>query len=201
MLESKLTDAASKESGTLSGVNNPPAAGTLSDVNGMDTGDLTEVVVGPPGPPGPPGEGIKTITFPFAYDTPGLDAGIPIYTPVVGETLYDAWVHILTPWSGGAAYPVVDIGQEINPGTTGLFGGYAYLDLNFITSESGPPRPPNNQYLSLSAQFAFLNQQRSQLRFTDTAPLKLWVSQNGRAGGAATGAIAGSAVFKMMVIS
>jgi hypothetical protein len=69
MLESQLIDAASKEGGKLSGVGNPPTPGALIDVNSLDTGQLTEIVIGPPGPVGPPGPagppGPQGISGPF----------------------------------------------------------------------------------------------------------------------------------------
>jgi Collagen triple helix repeat (20 copies) len=55
MLDSTLTEASAPPNGAVVTATSAPSSGTLSDVNEIESGSLTETIVGPPGPQGPPG--------------------------------------------------------------------------------------------------------------------------------------------------
>ena len=46
--------------------------------------------------------------FPFAYNTPNILTGAPLYVPVVGELLMDAWLEVDAAWDGTT--PLGDFG-------------------------------------------------------------------------------------------
>lgn len=43
---------------------------------------------------------LVTRVFPFAYNTAGILTGAAIYTPTVGDIIYDWWVQVSTAWDG-----------------------------------------------------------------------------------------------------
>lgn len=62
--------------------------------------------------------------FEFAFNTPGLLAGIPFYTPTPGEFLTQAWVITDTAWNGTT--PLCDLGfgpfgDDSDPFHSGLY--------------------------------------------------------------------------------
>ena len=67
----------------------------------------------------------RTIAIPFSYDTPDLLTGAPLYTPVIGEVLINAWIGTVTAWNGTTS--LGDIGKF----TSGYKG---YYDLAFDVS-------------------------------------------------------------------
>lgn len=50
--------------------------------------------------------------FAFTYSTANLDTGAALYTPTVGDILYDAWIEIDTAWDGTT--PKGDFGELVN---------------------------------------------------------------------------------------
>jgi hypothetical protein len=47
------------------------------------------------------GAGGQTVRkFPFAYNTPSLDTEAALYTPTIGDILYDGWIEVDTAWNG-----------------------------------------------------------------------------------------------------
>lgn len=75
--------------------------------------------------------------LPFAFDTPGLLDGAPLYTPTPGEILYDGWIEQVTSWDGTS--PNADLGMFTLPGPpTGLFeySGVGRISLGSSQDES-----------------------------------------------------------------
>jgi hypothetical protein len=180
--------------------NQPAAAdvaeGTLycvSDEGGIverSNGATWDSVGGGSAPVGVP----VTYAFPFAFDTAGLDAGVPVYTPVVGEELVDFRVEIGTAFDGTTPYADLchvlaqglfawTIGQAIPLGaadvtTNGLSqGGVQYY------GQSGVEAGTFNGYRTVPATFL------------TTDPLLLVVSQDGLKDGDPIGGAAGAAIL------
>lgn len=58
--------------------------------------------------------------FPFAFNTPGIRTGAPLYVPTVDDILLDAWVQIDVAWDGTT--PQLDIGTfGVSVGNQGMF--------------------------------------------------------------------------------
>lgn len=131
--------------------------------------------------PGPNVHSLKLTQVPFAFDTPNLATGIPVYTPEVGEILYDVWAAIQTAWDGdtpiidAAVTPIAAISPDLetylsNVGILGLGGdGPVYA--------SGPS-------ISLAGlQFGYLSfniiDAHVPMVFATTDPLLLIVAKNG----------------------
>lgn len=128
--------------------------------------------------------------FPFTFATNGLTAGVPIYTPSIGDVIYDIGISVPVAFDGTT--PLADVGT-FNGGNDGLFGtiGSAGVDLtaadSAVTSNAGLSSPANANWLSGAA-----TNPTWELYVTAANPLLLVVSQTGAKGGAASGATAGS---------
>lgn len=145
--------------------------------------------------------------FPFSYNTPGLEAGLPIYTPTVDEVLYEAWFEVTTPWNGTT--PQADVGF-LQGDIWGWFGdivnsidltiadhtdGAGFLSSGMICDSRGnPPYPnsvaPSSLSRALLRAYGHVNANgaespfdspvpRTQARFQTAEPIKLVVSQTG----------------------
>lgn len=146
--------------------------------------------------------------FPVAFDDAGLAAGIAFYTPTIGDVLVDAWVEIRTAWDGTT--PLLDIGPFTGSGSNkhGLFW-VANTALDATQADGSITQAPN--YLSIQgggatvsdlvqAQLAATEGYRlTPASFLGAAPLKVVVSQDGKAGGADPGATQGEAALYLMV--
>lgn len=129
----------------------------------------------------------------FGFNTAGLAAGIPFYTPDVGEILYDAWIQVVTAFDGTT--PQADIGRGDGDGLWGDLT--APVD---ISAASG-----SDNVLSGSRDLKVLQSALSSKLatgpaggahtaicvFTTADALLLWASQDGLRGGAAVGGAAG----------
>ncbi len=132
--------------------------------------------------------------FAFAFNTASINAGVTVYTPVVGDILLDAWFEITTAFDGTT--PKADIGS-FSGTTSGLFdisGNAVPLGTADTTATGGAGISINvtSGTLSLLAQVGSSLKRTVPSRFTTTAPLKLVVSQTGLAGGTAIGGAAGA---------
>src|ERR1019366_5761168 len=73
--------------------------------------------------------------FPFAYNTPNILTGAALYTPVVGELLFDVWMEIDKAWDG--ATPFGDVGP-FQAGDTGAgWWGWGTVGPIDMTSADG----------------------------------------------------------------
>lgn len=61
-------------------------------------------------------------SFAFTYQTASLAAGVTIYTPAVGDVIYDIGIAVTTAFNGTT--PKLDVGS-FNGGTDGLFKNLA----------------------------------------------------------------------------
>lgn len=169
--------------------------------------------------------GARMFSFPFAFDTPGLDAGVTIWTPEVGDILFDAWFEVGSIWNG--ATPQADFGTFVNGdglfswewsaipldganvadketngnavgvgAQTGMVIGHTLtLDQLFTIGEA-------KSYVAAPGTYnPFARPRLLPLRFTAPDALKLVVSQDGTTRGGATGATQGSGVLQLLVAS
>ncbi len=167
---------------------------------------------GPTGPTGATGgggtpAGVPIVrAFPFAFNTPGILTGAALYTPTIGDLLFDAWFEIDTAWDGTT--PKGDVGTFIGS-AAGLWGNSQGLNVNmaapddasyssfvdFLLSGSGAPAssvamawanhgvPANELTRFLPAKFVLAD------------PIKVVVSQDGTTTGADPGSTHGAAVL------
>lgn len=135
--------------------------------------------------------------FPFAYNTPGLNDGVTVYTPRVGDILLDAWIEIETAWDGTT--PKGDAGPIAGPGESGWWA-------NSPSNEAAPIDMTNNDTTLVGALsdggsllLSHMNThdefeiRRVPARFVGANPIQVLVSQNGLAGGDDPGATQGAA--------
>lgn len=84
------------------------------------------------------GSGNVTVRhFPFAYNLAGLNNGVTLYTPTLGDIVLDAWIEVDTAWNGTT--PLGDVGFN----TSGTFRGWYHaitglsLPMNQADAASG----------------------------------------------------------------
>lgn len=134
--------------------------------------------------------------FPFTFATNGLTAGVPIYTPSIGDVIYDIGIQIPTAFDGST--PLADVGT-FNGGSTGIFGELATaIDLtaaDTTVADNAGLSSPGGPGFWLSEEAA------TKLYVTAANPLLLVVSQDGTKGGAATGATAGAGAVYVLTAS
>jgi hypothetical protein len=117
--------------------------------------------------------GRKEVKFDFAFDTPDLNLGVPVYTPRVGEILYDLWFDVTIPFDGTTPYADLTVTPDIF-GMWGNTAGFYKLDgKSSILGFSNDVRPIQASLLSVQAGSGMVP-----ARFITTDPLKLYVSQN-----------------------
>ncbi len=139
--------------------------------------------------------------FSFAFATPGLTAGVAFYTPTIDDLWLDWWIEVDTAFDGttpfadvgtflgttqgtwaatdspGSAFTLTTAGNEL--GGAGVFG------------MSGVNSPGQNAITAVGDGISNA-EPFFPARFTAANPLKLVVSQDGLAGGAAVGGAAGA---------
>lgn len=166
---------------------------------------------------------VRTIAIPFAFDTPGLDVGVEIYTPKVGDLLLDATFFVTEQFDGTT--PRADLGV-----TDGLFlawnwstPDYVLLDGMLVSLAGGLQFPSGapERAASLGAAIAFYNTMSLTLpdpptagasfdtnnaqgyatthRFVSTDPLLLWATQDGLIGGEPIDSTEGAGTLVLMV--
>jgi hypothetical protein len=144
--------------------------------------------------------GVTVRKFPFTFATAGLATGYALYTPAVGDLIYDIGISVDTLFNGTT--PLADVGT-FSGGNVGLFGELgAAIDLGTadadVTDNAGLAEGGTATWLS--AAIIVKNTAAESgvlpwtLKVTAANPLLLVVSQNGQKGGTATGATAGAGV-------
>lgn len=129
--------------------------------------------------------------FSFAFDKAGLAAGVNVIVPAVDSLLLNSWLEVDTAWDGTT--PLGNVGTAVGT-ATGLFVDITAgaVDMTKADDESyGTGTKINRFWPSLNGDVA---SRAAPARFTATNPLKVWVSQDGNAGGADPGASQGAAV-------
>jgi hypothetical protein len=144
--------------------------------------------------------------FAVAHGAAGLNNGVALFTPTVGDFLLDAWVEIDTAWNGTT--PLGDIGTfggghpgwfayavgPIDMTSPDLTGG---LDPNLL---QGSGVTPGSDLLTVAIKD--LSDQRTlPAKFTTATPVLFVVSQNGLKGGASPGATTGAAVVYVKTVT
>lgn len=130
--------------------------------------------------------------FPIAFDDAGLADGIAFYTPTVGDILFEVWLEIVTAWNGTT--PLADVGTAVGA-DHGIFdasGGVLSL------TDAAAEYAGTGVLLSTGTSGAQVGGVVPG-RFTATNPLKVWVSQDGFAGGDDPGASQGAANVYLVV--
>lgn len=135
---------------------------------------------------------LQILSYPFTYQTAGLASGATIYTPAVGDVIYDIGVVITTAFNGTT--PKLDVGT-FNGGNNGLFdelatapvdGTKVYAD---VTNNAGLGTPNSALWLStaiVQGNSASLSSLKSnEIRVSAANPLLLVASQSGAKGGTA----------------
>ena len=122
---------------------------------------------------------LKAVRFDFAFDTPGLNAGVDVYVPKVGEILRDAFFTVTSPFDGTT--PGGDV--TVAPCAYGLFGA-----INAAHALSGATPTPNGLFNDIRAGQGSLSGVAADgglvpAMFTTINPLKLFVNQNGKCDG------------------
>lgn len=147
--------------------------------------------------------------FPFAYNTPGILTGAPLYTPNIGDILLDAWVEIDTAWNG--ITPSGDVAAFL--GNTGWFsnsGGVLDMSRSDVSNGSEAPLglltqgPPSfGQGVPTGLMQAMIIPGQYQVRicpakFVTNDSIKIVVSQDGTNIGANPGSTQGTAVLYLV---
>jgi hypothetical protein len=139
---------------------------------------------------GTPGAARVLGPFPFAFDTPGLAAGVEFYVPTPDDMLVNAWLRTLTAWTNHGSTTKADIGQFVGGETSGLFA----LTANGAQAQIAPVGIggiDNIDSVGLGSQTANV--------FTTEDPLKIVVSVDGKAGSAASPATAGTSEIYLFI--
>jgi hypothetical protein len=144
--------------------------------------------------------------FPFTHATAGLAAGVAFYTPTIGDILLDGWIEVDTAFDGTT--PKGDIGTFVG-NTSGLFGNDTLpIDLTKADNQGGGTGVLLNDNIKQNA-LALAgavtnagvpeNYRVTPAKFTAANPLKVVVSQDGTAGGVATGSTVGAAAVYIVI--
>jgi hypothetical protein len=158
--------------------------------------------------------------YAVAYNAAGLANGVTVYTPTIGDWLFDAWIEILTPWDGTT--PFGDLG--FYTGGINTVGGFwnsltdPGLNMTLASTATGtlywndPIAAPafvggsgsgNNTIQQALSQFGIDGGEYTwrvlPARFTTTDPLIMVVSQDGTKGGADPGSTQGLAHVYLVV--
>ena len=147
-----------------------------------------------------PGAGIVRGPFSFTHATAGISSGgVTVFTPAIGDVLLDVLVIITTPFDGTT--PQYDVGL-IETNGVGIFGNfYNWLDatqqgVQFTDYLQGgaPAIGTTPAFTNPASALAFGSAAVAGVTngvppvtpsvFLDSAPFKLWVTQNGKSSGA-----------------
>ncbi len=144
-------------------------------------------------------------SFAFSHSTAALAAGVTVYTPDVGDVIYDIGICLSTAFNGTT--PLLDVGT-FNGGNVGLFGELAGAGVDgtklyaAATDNAGLTVPNTASWLQAAtgsvgaAAGAAYNS--TPIIVTTANPILLVASQNGQKGGTATGATAGVGTVYML---
>ena len=144
-------------------------------------------------------------SYAFTYTTAGLATGVTIYTPTVGEVIYDIGVCITTAFDGTT--PKLDVGTFT--GNDGLFKTVAGAVLDgtklyaAVTSNAGLTVPNAAQWLQAAtgsagaaAGAAYVS---AHMIVTVANPIKLVASQSGAKGGTAINSTVGAGTVYVLL--
>lgn len=144
-------------------------------------------------------------SFAFAFDDAGLEDGLTVFTPSVGNGtvfLLDAAVIVDEGFDGTT--PKLDIGTGVGS-SNGLYHRfYGVVEADRGDSEqngAGIQLATAGAPLQLSASAAADEGRSGFLPFTALNPLKLWVSQDGTIGGTAVGGTAGAGRLVFAIVT
>jgi len=151
---------------------------------------------------------VREYAFPFVHNTVGLAAGVPFYTPTIGDWLLDGRIEVDAAWNGTT--PQGDLGQLISGDTNGVFGIHQAssvpMDIADVADGTWAPTglltQGNGGSLVSDAAFAqnsSLTKRVFPCKITDATPFKVWVTQTGAAGGADPGATQGAGVVYLLI--
>lgn len=165
--------------------------GALNDVpkQGAD-GKLSQAVGGG----STAGAAIVRGPFSFTFATANLAAGVAVYTPTVADLLLDVLVVVDTVWDGTT--PLLDVGTAVGTtnGILNFYGGAVQMDIAPDDETPGTgilfSSTPGTSLVASAAESGWF---RAAGIVTAVNPLKVWVSQDGSAGGADPGASQGAA--------
>ena len=167
-------------------------AATFSDVSGQvrleGTIDYTQPTVKSP---------MAVRNFPFTYQTTGLATGYTLFTPAVGDYIYDIGIVITTAFNGTT--PKLDVGTFSS--TTGVFKQLAGNPVDgtklYATVTSNTGLQSSNSGLWLSTAIISVGTAGTaaihdpQLYVSAASPILLVASQDGTKGGTAITSTAG----------
>ena len=166
--------------------------------------------------------------FPFTYATPNIATGAALYTPTIGDVLLDAWIEIDTAWNGttplcdigfgvASMYGLFDLaGLSVSSSQVDMTYSDSTFDSSALYGSSGNrlslAQTLDSAIAALQATGAVSPFPLSQIstpfldgarrivpfKFAAANPVKVWVTQNGRNTGAATGATQGSAILYLV---
>ena len=135
---------------------------------------------------------LNVLSFPFTFATAGLASGVTLYTPSIGDIIYDIGVVITTAFDGTT--PKIDVGT-FNGGNNGLFDELATAPIDAtkvyadVTNNAGLGTPNSALWLStaiVQGNSASLSSLKSnEIRVSAANPVLLVASQSGAKGGTA----------------
>ena len=128
--------------------------------------------------------------FPFAHNTPDILTGASLYTPVVGDIIYDIWVEIDTPWNGTT--PMGDFGTFVGSSGRGIINALSSSPLDMTVADVNPFNEyfgdgllgSPNIHSSLAIATIYDTDIRWPLKVVADNPIKVCVSQDGTNTGA-----------------
>lgn len=148
-----------------------------------------------------PGAAIVRGPFAFAFNTSGINNGVTVYTPTVGDVLLDWFIIVDTAFDGTT--PLADVGTFVGT-TQGLWAATDAPGSAFTLGTSGNElggtgvlggpgiSSPGQNALGVIGDGIANSEPVLPAVFTAANPLKLVVSQDGLKGGSAIGGAAGA---------
>lgn len=140
--------------------------------------------------------------FPFAYNTAGLNDGIELWTPSVGDVLLDAWIHVTTAFDGttpqgdiGWGDAAIGIFNTVGNGTAALTPAVSTVNSQ-IQNQADVAASISS---SIATSYAGSTVAVWRFVFVGSEPLLFWASQNGQRGGTAVGGTAGAGAVYLVV--
>ena len=152
---------------------------------------------------------VRVYRVPIAFDDADILTGHPIYTPVIGDVLLDAWPEITTSWDYANPDPAtqahMDIGQFSAGDTVGYFKtawGIAWqTEIADQVTGSGGYRfgAETTESASLAGIGIDGDHQRMSGRFLTADPLEYVVTRDGLPGSLSAGSTRGAGFFILIV--
>ncbi len=119
------------------------------------------------------------MAFPFSFDMPDLNLGVPFFFPSVSQLLVDCWVEVAEVWDGTT--PLCDFGSGLTSASGFFANESALIDMTVADSTTlNPPLLANASQKGSIFQVAAHNNSRVvPARFTTRDPLQVVVSSSG----------------------